>query len=376
MLKFMKNSRISGNEQGIVAIFTVLIVMGILTLLVIGFSTITRQAQKRTLDDQLSTQAFYAAETGINRAWSLINDGSLTVEKTDCLNTIGGIDFGYEIDPDLGISVSCLLVDLTPPFIRADSVPVGQAMVFYVGRLPSDPDISQFTVSWDSAGDRAADNSDLSVDPVFTDNDPRLLSATAWGGRVGMVRVDIIPISGNMAAALSRNQLATGSYSVFLYPSRNPATGGAGTISEIESGTQNQGITVGKRCSTDVTADYRCTATLRLGSSVSNEYYVRLQSYYNPTDVELTAVDTSNNEVEFHDSQAVIDSTGRVNDVYRRIQVSVPILSEINRIPGYHESFSILSASSLCKRVIGVPGASQIDGSNGASADAACSITD
>jgi len=31
-------------------------------------SNITRQAQRRTLDDQLNTQAFYAAESGINDA--------------------------------------------------------------------------------------------------------------------------------------------------------------------------------------------------------------------------------------------------------------------------------------------------------------------
>ena len=72
-----RNSKI--NEAGFIAIFSVLVIMGILTLLTIGFSNVTRQAQKRALDDHLNTHAFYAAESGINIAKS-----KPLVDKPDC----------------------------------------------------------------------------------------------------------------------------------------------------------------------------------------------------------------------------------------------------------------------------------------------------
>ncbi len=372
MLKVMKNRQsITSAEEGLVAIFTVLVVMGILTLLTLGFSNITRQAQKRTLDDQLSTQAFYAAETGINRAWNLIDTGVLTSDKTECLNEMGSIDFGYAIDSPLGISVSCLLIDLSPSSVQFSSVPVGEARAFYIGRSTG-PEINQFTFNWDNTGEQSPSNDDLSPDAVFDNGSPRLLTDANWGTRVGMVRVDIIPITADMTETLARDRMAEDSYSVFLYPSADPNADGSDAVHHIHTGINGQGIVLGRQC-TGSNPGYRCTATVRMADGTSTGYYMRVRSYYNAVSLEITAKDTNGDSVEFHNTQAVIDSTGKVNDVYRRLKVSVPIGPEF---PGYHEPFSILSASSLCKRIIGVPDASVIDTADGAGSDPACTISD
>src|SRR5690349_2098676 len=87
MIVVMKSRRaeVSG-QQGFVSIFAVLIIMSVLTLIAIGFSMVSRQAEKNTLDDQLNTQAFYAAESGINDVSRIVDaaaSGS-RFEKPDC----------------------------------------------------------------------------------------------------------------------------------------------------------------------------------------------------------------------------------------------------------------------------------------------------
>lgn len=364
MLKDMRAPIVSRNEQGIVAIFTVMIIMGVLALLTMGFSNITRQAQRRTLDDQLSTQAFYAAETGINRARQLLSDGTLTADKDDCL---GGSDFGYDVDPELGISISCLLVDTTPTNVRIDTVPVGQSRSFYMGSAGAD--FGNISIHWD---DTARHDSSLSTDTVFNSGTPRFTPAATWGNGLGVLRVDIVPITSNMATTLARENLVNNSYSFFLYPGQNSSTDGPDVVHTVGSAAEQKGIVLGRRCGTGTghNPGYRCSASLRLGNTVSSRYFVRVQSYYNPVSLELNAQDNSGSPIEFVDTQAVIDATGRVNDVSRRIQVSVPLYD----VSGYHEVFSILSASSLCKRIIGVPNASTINGNDGASSDDACWI--
>ena len=78
----MKHLKIHQEQDGIIAFFSVLVIMGILTLLTIGFSKVTRDAKKRTFDDALNTQAFYAAETGVNGAITAVRSGGITSANT------------------------------------------------------------------------------------------------------------------------------------------------------------------------------------------------------------------------------------------------------------------------------------------------------
>ena len=78
-----KMSRLQNNQEGLVSITVSLIIMIIITLVVSSFALIVRREQRRTLDRQLSQQAFYAAEVGIADAQSAIKAG-LTDDITEC----------------------------------------------------------------------------------------------------------------------------------------------------------------------------------------------------------------------------------------------------------------------------------------------------
>ena len=59
-------------ERGVVSIMVSIVLMAVMTLIVLGFSEIARRDQRQTLDRQLSNQAFYAAEIGVNDAQQAI----------------------------------------------------------------------------------------------------------------------------------------------------------------------------------------------------------------------------------------------------------------------------------------------------------------
>ncbi len=327
-------------QQGFVAIFSVLIIMGILALLVIGFSNITRQAQRRTLDDHLSSQAFYAAESGVSVAEEYLagQDLSTFANKTDCLG--GGHDGNfvedmYKVDEDRGITITCLTIDVNPGDLEYSAIPVvgsGEPVVSFVKFNAGTVDSLNF--EWDSPQDKEG---------IGNHNRPSLLSYGEWGNDVGMIRVDLVP-----ANTFERSQLVNRTRTFYLYPTLNTS---AGTTHQATGGVNNQGEVFLNTCSNDINEAYRCKATVGIPGG-EDAYYMRVQSYYQQTKVRVAS---SNPTARMTGGQAVIDSTGRANDVYRRIQVRIPISPDNSYSQGLHEPFALLTSGSICKLLLGVP---------------------
>jgi Tfp pilus assembly protein PilX len=72
-------------EQGLVSIVVTMIFLIVLSLIVVGFAQVARREQRESLDRQLSSQAFYAAESGINIAKSAISDSSGTYSSNNAV---------------------------------------------------------------------------------------------------------------------------------------------------------------------------------------------------------------------------------------------------------------------------------------------------
>lgn len=319
----------ASNQGGFVAIFSVLIIMGILTLLTVGFTSITRQAQLRTLNDHLSSQAFYAAESGVNMAASVLAAG--TSQKTECRD---GATLDYDIDDDNNIAVSCLLIDGNPPNLEFSNVPVvgvGEPVLSRLASLNAST-INTVQIEWDSVAQNGAIQNRTTAD---------FLPSGTWGTGVGVMRVDLVPSNNT-----NRNALVDSSYTFYLYPSTSNA---ASTSRSVDPGYPGQGATLVTRC--NPTGVYRCTAQITLNNSNASSYEVRMQAYYNEVRSSIAPLDASGNEILLQNGQAVIDSTGKANDVYRRIQVRLPITANT----GMHNVFAIFSSDSICKRYVGVP---------------------
>jgi len=328
-------------EQGFVAIFSVLIIMALLSLVVIGFSKATRTAQREALDEQLNNQAFYAAESGINDARVYIKASPGNFEKTDCQT--GGEGYftsGYNtgIDSDLQTGYSCVLVTGEVKDLNYDVPVQGKGSPKIAPVIPGNgQNVSSFTVSW-----KGIDSShQVQARPALVSAYPNMLPpAGNWTSNdVGMVRLDIVPTN-----LLDRSSMARRSYTVFLYPVKDSDGPGTKNIT-LSRGYANQGLLSRIKCETD---NKTCNATITLDSSDSNKYMVRIQSLYNDTNVtvkNLSTTDGATGQV-FKNAQALVDVTGRANYVYKRVQVRLPIESN-GRVP----DFALFSADSLCKLI-------------------------
>lgn len=337
MMKAKRANQLARHDQsGFVAIFSVLVIMGILTLLVLGFSSITRQAQKRTLDDHLSTQAFYAAESGLNMVASTIDTAT---EKQECL----GGSYNYTLDSGNNIGISCILIDKTPTDIEFSQVPVSGTGEPEVTRIGTASTITNLVFEWDSYD---CDGPCPIANRPPQNGLPQLVAQNVWGTNVGILRVDLVPAD---IPPSNRDGLVAGTYTFFLYPTQS----GGGTSISVLAGLDGQGAVLVTNCTSS--GAYRCRASVQLQGSTRNAYYMRLVSHYNPVSVRSMVTDGSGNAIALENSQAVIDVTGRANDVYRRLQARVPLNLDASYKVGLHDTFVLYSGTSICKRYLAAP---------------------
>src|SRR5581483_12189470 len=113
MISMRGNNKWQTSQSGMASFLIVMIMMVVITLIILGFSQVTRRNEREALDRELSSQAFYAAESGVNVTTSKIaayvkTNGYTTLpDKTTCPNAydptaVGGV--GAAI-PNLGSGV-------------------------------------------------------------------------------------------------------------------------------------------------------------------------------------------------------------------------------------------------------------------------------
>src|SRR5690606_3372539 len=149
----MTTMRKKSNQHGFVSITVTLIIMAILTLVVLGFAALMRREQRQALDRQLSTTAFYAAESGVNDAIdSLIKDPDQE-DITTCESPEPIRGYQHILDDQELVKYTCVLTDSAPDSLEKSYVGDDKSSI-----LPVDTNgerIRSIKISWqatDSAG--------------------------------------------------------------------------------------------------------------------------------------------------------------------------------------------------------------------------------
>lgn len=351
-----KKSQLNNNQSGLVSIIVTMIIIIVISLIVIGFAQLSRREQRQALDKQLNSQAFYAAESGVNDAIHAIKNGYSNA-KTNCgpdaagpLSDIPGVGSGpqgKQLDASSNIGYTCLLIDQTPPSIELGVVDVDKSPVVPLNSV--DPatgnpvSLDTLRISWQDKD--AVGGFETADYPKF----PPIVGAGSWVGNTGLVRAALTPTDG----ALTRDTLITDTYTTYLYP--NPGAG-APQVKDYASGVANQGDIISGKCNiTNASTtlkfcniDFNLTADAR--SVGKSHFSLRLKSIYKASSIRITGLHAGS-PVDFQGAQAMIDSTGRANDVIRRIQVRVP-LSNDSVLPQY----LLESSNSICKVIEVRPG--------------------
>lgn len=323
-----KKLTVYNNQQGMVSILVTMLLMIIITLIVVGFAKLAQREQRQVLDKQLETQAFYAAETGINDAIKIISSGNF-VPKTDC-GASGPYGDGI-IDAAANVSYSCLLVDLTPGGLEFDTVSTAQSTVFQMRSSTVAP-FDTVTFNWRPT---ASASGGTDVSGCTQGQFPQNANYDAGGTcDIGILRIDLLPTEG---AAFTRSGLTNNMATIFAVPDGS----GAGTVTYGGStGFTNQGVIVRGSCNAS-----GCSATM--SGLNARSYAVRLRGVYIDSAVTITATSSGGVNLPIAGAQAVVDSTGKATDVLRRLQVRVP-LNSLGNIP----DFAIQSKDTLCKRLV------------------------
>ncbi len=306
-------------EQGFVSIIVAATIMILLSLITIGFTRLMQREQREALDRQLTRQATYAAESGINTIWEYILDESVQEQKTECShdqnpfhiddttfitsNGVEAVPYFDEADDTASIQITCALYDKNP-----------QSLTYTLGKNEDvvtpfeDKDgtpIDSITVSWNSqVGNTAVhgscgDGDDFEFPASMDDNIP-------------VLRLDLYNTSN-----LDRTSIANNSYFMYLIPC------------DSVSGTNGVDLEQDQRSiyKLPVNCDGgECTFSFNLSDFVTDRtsFFVRQKLLYGAGRVTYTAIDENREPVEFKDSQSVIDVTARASDVVRRLLVHVP----------------------------------------------------
>ena len=332
------------HEVGIVSIMVTMVMLIVISLIVLGFAEISRTEQRNTTDDQLSTEAYYAAESGINDAMAVINNNynpgqplfskpNCTIPTTTPYNVLKGENKMNTID---NVSYTCLIINPTPLTLSVSAKPSSTVIP-----ITSKTKITNLTLNWQLAsGSNGVVDSCSNALGHFPD-------ITHWKCNYPVLRVDLLDANGGLARGGS-DDWSTDTATMFFVPT----FGGSVSTANLSS----RGGVFAALCAPAGTSP-SCTSTINLGRG-GHYYYMRVTTLYK-TNSELTI--SANRGVTFEGAQVVIDSTGKAQDILRRIQVAVD-LTDANafEVP----SGALITEDSVCKQFGVAPGIFKVSNSN------------
>jgi len=324
------------DESGFAAIVIAMIMVTILSLITIGFAQLMRKATISALNAQLSTQAYNAAESGVNAAAAAINEG-YNLPKTICgdtENVQGGVNTGLSganfledntvggKSSPTGASYPCLLINPTPPNYQADPIDtVNSTVAEMEGINPATgaaAPIQTMEISWENS-DPGSPQFAPNCNTFYPANQP--VGTPQWN-YTGILRTELFPVNN-----LTRSSLINSEMTTYLCPDQSLGN----TIG------YNSGVDTGVGSDNGHIVDGDCNASNNPYCSVyitglsQSIYFLVLKSIYTPTQVTVTLYGADStgstaptNILDIADAQFLVDSTGKAQNVLKRIQVRIP----------------------------------------------------
>ncbi|MEO6513192.1 MAG: pilus assembly PilX N-terminal domain-containing protein [Candidatus Saccharimonadales bacterium] len=329
-------NQVRKSESGMVAVMVTLIMIIVISLIVIGFAQVSRRTQRSSLDTQLSTQAFYAAESGLNDTLAImrnaINTNNPILPKATCAN--GGMYASLTAASVIGnaadnVSYTCVIVDPAPTKLKfklgAPSLDTSSTEVIKL-KSSGGQAFNTITYSWVPAPGQSAQP--LANCPGAASQYPVATGAAPWNCKFPVLRTELTPTN-----VLSRDGLMDNTHVNFLEPVR---AGGGGNYVWATDNAKS----VAANCAAV------CTATVNFSGAGVNSYYLRINTLYLGTSLTISAKDALGADIGFADAQAQISVTGKAQDVLRRILVAV----SLDAVPKSSPSSALMSGDSVCKR--------------------------
>ena len=312
------------DQRGMSSLLFTLIMMIVISLIVVGFAQLARRGQREALDNQLSSQAYYAAESGVNDAVHVLqaNPAAGNANSIQCGDFITANNLNTQINAG-AVKYTCLFVNSGPlKTLVYDHNVISPTNAQVIPINPTGGSLNSLTITWNTP--------DGSTNPTqastCNDTSSSLPAQKDYKCVYPMLRIDLVPTS----KLDNRADADSNTLTEFIKPTSSRSNGN-GTFDM--SNRLVEGFCNGTNCSYTIG-----------GLAGKGDLLLHVSSVYNST--KLVTVDSSDPAgVELSGAQAIIDSTGQAQDVLRRIQVRVPIGSRSVPVSG-----AIESNQSICKR--------------------------
>lgn len=368
-------------QQGLVSLFVVIFAALLMTVVTVGFVQLMVKDQQQATSSDLSQSAYDSAQAGVEDAKRLllldqacrngtaspsVNCLAITNALTpqpgdsetscDTLSRAGIVNGTVDETiiqqstgdsaADLDQAYTCVKVVVNTDDYKgevgvnqSDVVPITGASTF-----------DSVEVSWFSREDVSTAGSNPAIDLPVSGTDISLpVVGTTWvQNRPSLLRTQLIQLGGGFKLSEFDTETNGGSNSntLFLYPSR------IGTMNKafaLDGRRSNLNAPQLVRCNTSfVAGEYACTTTIQLpvpvdGNVAQRNAYLRLSGLYNGAHYQLK-LKNGGADVKFSGVQPQIDSTGRANDMFRRVKARVELKGDFT----YPEA-AIDMQGNLCK---------------------------
>lgn len=344
----MKTVYHQGNikQKGAVSLFIVVFTALLMSIITIGFVQLMVRDQQQASYSDLSESAYDSATAGVEDAKRALLVQQDCLEKTtpfcdnvrsavasgEC-NTLAAIFPGgssgevpimqAEGDRRLEQAYTCVkITENTRDYIGSIEPSANMTLV----PLRSEAEFDTIIISWD----RSENGGPVNLPATDNDGLPAVGSGAGtppWPeNRPALLRAQLINGGGHGTFNLSDFDTSSYSNTLFLYPA---VTGAPSSLSfDLDGrhgafGNEPQGVTCDQNPSSGA---YACKIELKTSSLIAGNnqtVFLGLAAFYNPTDYKVELRNSGNADpkarVDFDGVQPEVDSTGRANDLFRRV---------------------------------------------------------
>ena len=187
------------NQEGAASLLFTLVMIIIISLLAIGFSVITTNDQKATLDKSVSLQAEYAAQSGINSVVSgIINHNSAVSQSSTSTCETG--DVIPIFTKSNNTRITCLKWSYSPQSLVYTSTNSSSTIINPLDSNGNPTSISEVDITWGPSDSTAKTTytsfTNSSLSGVVSDNFPILKIVTANFDMSNLTTTYVVPVSG------------------------------------------------------------------------------------------------------------------------------------------------------------------------------------
>ena len=340
----MSKNNLRDDQKGIMSIIVALVFIMILGLIVVSFGLASRSQNKQTVDNQLSTASYYAAQSGINEILKQISSNGYTPDSTPCQTpTLHTLKFANIANNNS--KITCIKVTESTASLLYNNVDTSVSQISNISSLYDTAAVPapylgayDLTITWNNH-----DGTGLNTAcPIALSRQ----SISAWkssGCGAGILKLDL---SVDPSQATTRNLLNSYSENIFLYPTNSSIPQSA---NYRNTGNPAPVSVLGSKSGARETATIHCSnansSPFLLGALLPCTW-LNLRSLYASQDVTITASTPGGSALAFKDSQISIDVTAVTSNVARRVVETASVFAQV---PKNTSNFALQTESTICK---------------------------